>query len=213
MATEIEIKLKAPDRETLDAALSSAELTPFLRDQFETTHMRSTYYDTPNGELRTRRWTLRLREEGSRRIAAMKTVSEKTPDGMFTRGEWQCACDSIAEAIGQLVEQGAPPELGGLARDGLIETCVAEFDRRSAYLYLPDGVVVEMAGDTGTLEAGGRREPILELEMELLFGSASVLVPLAEQLTEEYPLVPETRSKYERALALLDEAHAPETTP
>ena len=206
MATEIEMKLKAPSVDVLRQATQSPELSQFIRDDFITVHMKSTYYDTPDGVLRQRRWTLRLRQEGEEIIAAMKTVSEKTPAGMFTRGEWQCNCNTIEEAIPILIGLGAPAELGGLLEKSLQPTCTAEFDRRSVYLYMPEGVVVELAEDVGQLFAGGRQEDITELELELLFGSASALPPLSQQLAEDYGLVSETRSKYERALALLEAA-------
>ncbi len=209
MATEIEMKLRAPDTETLQQALKDPELTQFMRDDPVTVHMKSTYYDTADGLLREKQWTLRLRQEGNVRIAAMKTVSEKSSAGMFTRGEWQCSCSDIGEALARLVDQGAPRELAGcLAGKDLIPICTAEFDRQSSYLYLEDGVVIELAGDVGHLFAGGKEEPIIELELELLFGSASALPPLCSRLAEDYGLVNETSSKYERALSLMEAARA-----
>ncbi len=44
--------------------------------------------------------------------------------------------------------------------------------------------------------------PICELELELLYGDAGSLPPLCEQLSAEYDLKEERRSKYERARAL-----------
>ena len=212
MATEIEIKLQAPSVEVLQNALASPELAQFIRDDPITIHMSTVYYDTPSGFLRDRHWTLRLRAEGEARIAAMKTVSEVTPDGMFTRGEWQCRCEKIEQAVPQLVEQGAPKALLNALDEGLIPICTAEFERQSTYLYMEDGVCIEMVGDVGFLYAGGRQEEICELELELLFGSATALPPLCAHLEEDYGLVSETRSKYGRALALMEQAAAEEVT-
>lgn len=209
MATEIEMKLHAETPEVLLQAFSDPELAQFMRDEPVLVHMKSVYYDTRDGYLRDKQWTLRLRDEGGTRIAAMKTVSEKSDAGMFTRGEWQCRCTAIEDAIPKLIDQGAPRELQRcLEGPGLIEICTAEFDRKSAYLYMPDGVCIELAGDQGRLFAGGIEESITELELELLFGSASALPPLCNHLTEDYALTPETRSKYERALALMQKAAA-----
>ena len=203
MATEIEIKLGVPDRETLERVLKDPGLTQYMKDDYEVREMHSTYFDTEDGQLSKRMWTLRLRDEGGQKVAAFKTANTSDSAGVFTRGEWQCVIDSIEDAVPMLIDQGAPAELKKVLKGKhLIPTCGAQFQRRSACLFLEDGVRVEMAGDIGYLYAGDRREPICELELELLYGNVGSLPPLCSQLMEDYGLREEQRSKYQRAKAL-----------
>lgn len=205
LATEIEMKLSVPNEEILNKVLVDPELTQYMKDDYELRHMRSTYYDTADGILNQRRWTLRLRDEGGNLVAAFKTANASDGAGFFTRNEWQCNAETIEDAIPMLIEQGAPSELAGLLKGKtLLPTCGAEFDRKAAYLFMDDGVRVEIAGDLGYLFGGDKTEPICELELELLYGDAGSLPPLCSQLLGDYGLQEEKRSKYQRAKALTE---------
>lgn len=203
MATEIEMKLRVPDETTLNGVLNDPELTQYMKDDYELRHMRSTYYDTADGILNARKWTLRLRDEGGHMVAALKTPNMSDAAGFFTRNEWQCSVDNIEDAIPMLIDQGAPRELKNLLKGcPLLPICGAEFDRKAAYLFMDDGVRIEIAGDYGYLFSGSRRAPICELELELLYGDAGSLPPLCSQLLGDYNLEEEQLSKYQRAKAL-----------
>ncbi len=82
--------------------------------------MQTTYYDSPDGKLGELHWTLRRRMENGRSVCTLKT-----PAGLLARGEWEVACGDIREAIGPLVEAGAPRQLLLLAANGLVESCGA----------------------------------------------------------------------------------------
>lgn len=203
MATEIEMKLSVPDQKTLEQVLSDPEILQYTKDDYVVRHMTSTYYDTPDNQLHQRRWSLRLRDEGGQKIAAMKTANMSDGAGFFTRNEWQCVAESIEDAIPMLIDQGAPRELKAIAKaNQLVARCGAEFDRKSVCLYLDEGVRIEMAADYGTLFGNGQEAPICELELELLYGDAASLVPLCDQLRAVYGLSEERRSKCQRARAL-----------
>lgn len=203
MATEIEMKLSVPDTETLEKVLSDPELLQYTKDDYVTRHMKSTYYDTADNLLHQRRWTLRLRDEGGHMVAALKTANTSDDAGFFTRNEWQCTVDNIEDAIPILIDLGAPRELKTLLKGKeLLPCCGAEFDRKSVCLFMDEGVRIEFAGDQGVLFGGGRKMPICELELELLYGDAGSLPPLCAQLENDYNLTEERRSKYERARSL-----------
>lgn len=207
MATEIEMKLRVPSTEVLDKILSDPQLMEYMKDDYEVRQMSSIYYDTPDRLLHEKKWTLRLRNEGGHLVAAFKTSSMMDGAGFFTRGEWQCSVDRIEEAIPMLVRHGAPPELHDLLNHkGLVACCGAEFQRRSVCLYMDDGVRIELAGDSGYLFNGDKKEDLCELELELLYGDVASLPPLCQQLKEDYDLTEETLSKYQRARALGDHA-------
>ncbi len=206
MATEIEMKLSAPDCATLDQVLQDPEIIQYAKDEFAVLHMKSTYYDTKDNQLRNRKWTLRLRDEDGYVVAALKTANINDEAGFYTRNEWQCAIDNIQDAIPLLIDQGAPRELKTILKGKeLVPCCGADFERRSVCLYMEDGIRIEMSGDTGTLFAGDKTKPFCELELELLYGDAGSLPPLCSQLLADYDLQEESRSKYERAYSLAEE--------
>lgn len=203
MPVEVEMKLAIPDDETANEIFSDAAINEMFWGEPKTTHMLSRYYDTTSGSLSARRWTLRLRREGDRKVVTCKTASVDVVAGLFSRGEWQVYADDVMEGARLLVEEGAPSELlEEIERDGVVERCTIEFDRRAVQLKLPAGVIVDMSVDKGVIKSADRERPLHELELELLFGRPEDLQPISELLVEKYHLQPERLSKYARALEL-----------
>ena len=157
--------------------------------------MHTTYYDTPEGTLSARKWTLRHRLENDTHICTLKT-----PAG-DARGEWETECDRIEDAIEKLCKLGAPSELAELTREGVQPVCGAQFTRLASTVS-GHGGVLEIALDQGILFAGQRQEPLCEVEVELKSGSRAAAVAYAKALAEKYGLTPEQKSKFRRALAL-----------
>lgn len=158
--------------------------------------METTYYDTFDGKLNNRRWTLRRRFENGLSVCTLKTPSA---DG--NRNEWEVECGGIMAAIPRLVKAGAPMELMELSVSGLVEVCGARFTRLALLLQV-EGGAVELALDEGKLLGGGREAPIREVEVELKKGTEEVMDNFAKTLAEKYALILESKSKYRRALAL-----------
>ncbi len=158
--------------------------------------MESLYYDTPARTLAARRWTLRLRRENGE-----PAVTLKTPAAGPGRGEWEVRCESVPEAAGPLLEQGAPPELEALVQEPLETVCGARFTRNAALLEL-DGATVELALDEGVLLGGGKSLPFCELEVERKTGGAEEAEAFARALASRYGLRDEPSSKFQRAFAL-----------
>ena len=188
MGREFELKYAA-DSQTL-AALGKA-YGPFREITMETA-----YYDTPNRDLNRLRWTLRRRLENGMAVCTVKTPAK---DG--GRGEWELPCDEIHTAVPALVALGAPEALLELTRDGVREVCAARFTRLAATLTLPQ-CCVELALDSGSLLGGGKALPFAEVEVELKSGSEEAVASFAGTLAQEYGLVPEPRSKVQRAMEL-----------
>ena len=84
---------------------------------------------------------------------------------------------------------------------------------RCAWTLSHGGALIEIALDRGTISAGGaaaQREPLCELELELLEGaSPDPLFDLAIALAADLQLHPEIASKAERGYALADGGAAP----
>lgn len=186
MGREYELKFRA-DPDTLGAIGAKFKT-------FTAINMDTTYYDTPDGYLSQRRWTLRRRMENGMSICTAKVP---LPDG--SRGEWEVACPSIQEAIPELWKLGAPAEL--LTLPPLEASCGARFRRKASTLRL-HGCTVELALDEGVLLGGGKELPFAEVEVELKGGSELACTAFAQGLAREFSLTPEPRSKLQRALDL-----------
>ncbi|MBQ2855013.1 MAG: CYTH domain-containing protein [Oscillospiraceae bacterium] len=190
MGTEFELKYRAVPEQI--AAIRDA-FGPFREISMETT-----YYDAPDRSLSARKWTLRRRLENGVSICTLKT-----PGTGDVRGEWETECGTISDAIDELCKLGAPAALAELTAAGLVEVCGARFTRL-ACLIGDAGCKVELALDQGVLLGGGREIPLCEVEAELKEGSETAAVAFAKGLADKFGLVPETASKFKRALGLAE---------
>ncbi len=190
MGMELEWKFSADE-----AAL--ARVQSEIAADWRTIEMESRYYDTPTRALSARRWTLRLRQENGKAVVCLKT-----PRKGRGRGEWEVSCGNISEAIGPLLDQGAPEELPELlAEQALEQVCTAHFTRRAALLER-DGTSFELALDLGELTGGGKSLPLCEVEVEHKSGESGVSEAFASSLAARFRLREEERSKFQRALSL-----------
>ena len=188
MGREFELKYRA-DAETLSAIEKTYT-------GFEPMSMETTYYNTPDGELGNRRWTLRRRFENGISVCTLKT-----PGTGGSCGEWEMEENEILKAIPQLIAEGAPEELAALTANGIIESCAARFTRLACKIGLEE-CTVELALDSGFLLGGGRELPFAEVEVELKAGSEEAAAAFAQSLAVKFGLTPEPKSKLQRALEL-----------
>ncbi len=190
MGIEYELKFRADE-----AALAAieAQYCQYPRKQFD---METTYYDTPSGALSARHYTLRRRMENEISVCTLKT-----PAVGLGRNEIELECGSIQEAIPVLCASGAPEDFGSLVQKGIIAVCSAKFHRTAITLQLED-CTLELALDSGTLTGGSKTVPLCEAEVELKDGDPICADMFAQLLAIQFGLMPETRSKFRRALAL-----------
>ena len=188
MAREFELKYRA----------SAQQLNTIFDDfdGFREIAMETTYYDTPEGSLSQRKWTLRQRLENGLSVCTLKTPNENGG-----REEFEVSCEDIQAAIQELCKLGAPAELVELTQAGVQKVCGARFVRQAASIVLED-CTLELALDRGILQGGARIQFLREVEVELKEGSEEAAVAFARTLAEKYGLIPERFSKYRRALAL-----------
>ena len=142
---------------------------------------------------------LRVRQENEKSVVTMKTPGEG-----YARGEGECEGKTPEEAIGTLVQKGAPEELVELTKPGLEMVCGAEFVRLTQPLRLPDGTTCEICADGGELLGGRHKEPFCELELELTWGDGKALLAFVGELSRKYGLIEEQKSKFVRARRLAD---------
>lgn len=188
MGVEYELKYASSEE-------AQVGIRQFLGGKWMEWRMRTTYYDTPDGTLASRKWTLRHRLENDTHICTLKTPSGDA------RGEWEVECPQIELAIEKLCKLGAPAELAVLTQNGVQPVCGAQFTRLSSTVS-GNGGVVEVALDRGILFAGQRQEPLCEVEVELKSGSEAAALAFAAEFAAKYGLKPEPKSKFRRALEL-----------
>ena len=201
MGKELEIKLGADGEETLERVLRWEALAPLRRGEEQTFRMRTVYYDTADGQLAARRWTLRCRQENETSVICLKTPRDPGEE-KYLRGEWQTQSAQMAEALPALAAQGAPQALLTLDAGALRPLCGAEFTRQTVLLALEDGSICELACDRGVFTGGGRRRSFAEVELELKQGESGRMLALARRLMQAVSLAEEPKSKFQRAKAL-----------
>lgn len=189
MGIEYELKFRASQAQ-LDRMEQSVQL-PANRIRMETT-----YYDTPDGALSARRWTLRRRLENDRWVCTFKF-----PVDGPGRGEVEVEGDSLEAAVPELCKLSGMEELALLTASGLIPVCGARF-LRTAFTLEWAGTVLELALDRGVLLGGGRELPLNEVEAELKAGDPAGADSYGAYLQAAFDLTPEKHSKFRRALAL-----------
>ena len=188
MGREFELKYRA----TPDIITAIAEKYGY----FSPIQMQTTYFDTFDGKLFNRRWTLRQRMENGVSVCTLKIPLE---DG--SRGEWEVEAPGLISGIPALCKAGAPIDLMVLTVNGIVPVCGARFTRLAKTVELENGTL-EIAMDQGVLIGRGREVPLCEVEVELKKGCEDTAVSFAADLAKEFSLTEEPDSKYRRALLL-----------
>lgn len=163
----------------------------------------TTYFDTPELELRAHGVALRVRKYGRQRVQTVKLAAHAN-GGLSMRPEWETPYRGEfdfspiehMEVRAWLDQPAIRGRLGPLFR--------TRFRRLTWHLPLVDGGEVLLALDRGHVLAGGAEEAISEVELELS-GSEDVaaLTTLAAQLGARLSLEPSSLSKAQRGYDLL----------
>ncbi|KVX11092.1 adenylate cyclase [Burkholderia ubonensis] len=205
MAIEKEIKLALPAGQAATAQQFFATLTGEPGREIA---LANVYYDTPDLALARSKSAVRVRRAPHGWLQTFKTVGT-AEGGLHRRHEWElpvagdaleidalvAACD-VAEAAAAL--RSAAPALRALFRTDFT---------RTLWRIAIGGATVEAAVDLGEIvvqaESETRREPISEIELELIDGPESALATLAAELQQALPgLAPENISKAQRGYRL-----------
>jgi inorganic triphosphatase YgiF len=178
---------------------------PLLSEGFRQLRRReqldSVYFDDRERTLRKKGLSLRVREDGDRRIQTIKSSNGHA--GPVDRGEWETTVRSsrpnLAAAKGTPLEHVLEKLRDPL--EPLFETRVS----RTTFPVQFGSSDIAFALDQGKVDTGKSAAPICELELELKSGSASDLFQLAQQLDQKVPLELSYETKSGRGYTLLDE--------
>lgn len=204
---ESEMKYRIADREMADAIwddeclLSIAD--PSSREKLV---MKAVYFDTEDHILSQNNMAFRVRLEGESVFATLKWAGHSS-NGFHERQEINVPVSGEEYFI------KPPADLFSESEDGrvffnlvgdkpLLNMLETRFLRRRMRVDLNDSLM-EVAIDTGSIVTDLGEELILELEIELFAGDIKGIRELGDKLSQKYGLVPESRSKLARGLALL----------
>jgi len=188
---EFELKLLVPRsaRAGVRAALAGRGARP------ETRHLVARYYDTADRRLARAGMSLRLRRERRQWVQTLKAGGEAA----LARFEHEVRRPGATLDAAAHASTTAGERLAGLLADGepLLERYGTDI-RRTLRRLRTRGAVVELAYDEGRITAAGCELRVCELEFELVSGSASAMLALAERWRARFGLLVDPRSKAER---------------
>lgn len=196
--TEIELKFQVPAERR--AAIAAAVAGRAGAGQLQ--RLQAAYHDTAERALAGAGIALRLRREGPRWVQTLKA----TGGDAMTRLEHNVERPGRSAAPPQLdltLHAGTPAgarlaEVLAGAPDALLACQFGTDIRRLSRRLRSHGAMLELAFDTGRVQAGAQAQPLCELEMELLRGSPAALLACARPWVVRHGLWLDTRSKAER---------------
>ncbi|MER2265338.1 CYTH and CHAD domain-containing protein [Methylobacterium oxalidis] len=195
---ETELKLEC-DRLDL-AALGSH---PLLQGDGEPAAVRSTYFDTPDEDLRAAGLTLRVRHQAEARIQTVKADAGTGAAGLFDRPEWETSISGDEPDPAAFADTPVRDILGS-AKDATLAPCFTTVVMRTERLVSHGDARIRATLDEGRVETPAGDAPLCELELELESGTPGDLFALAQALSETVPLRLGALSKSERGFALRD---------
>lgn len=154
----------------------------------------STYYDTPQGDLRKARISLRIREGGGKRVQTLKRG-----DG-FAREEHEA---ELSQDKLDLEFPALKAELTPAKRKALAPIFTVRVTRRQRTFEFGEASI-ELAVDEGEVQAGQRSRRISEVELELKSGDCGPMFELARQLSKSAPLYLSFDGKATQGQGLID---------
>jgi triphosphatase len=201
--TEIELKLRLVEAEWWEYMFTSPVIADLAGGQaWQKEVLDAQYYDTPDRSLQKARLAYRVRREGRKWLATVKSGGTSGA-GLHQRQEWTAAVASSEPNITPFLDTPIGPFLEvTIGEEPLVLLCATCFERHTLELRTVDGSIIELAADRGEIVAGDQRTPILELELELKSGNPSALLCTGAALARSFPLLLEWRSKYYRGLQL-----------
>ncbi|MGB5146064.1 MAG: CHAD domain-containing protein [Porticoccaceae bacterium] len=192
---EVELKLSLPP-----TALAALRQHPLFVAAAPggAAEVESTYYDTPDFALRADGIALRLRRTGDTWQQTVKCAAPSA-GGLSARPEWEQSWGGHFDFSGIDDARVRTFLICNAAR--LMPVFNTRFHRETR-CHSVDGTRIRVMLDIGEILAGGRSEPLCELELELDAGVPADLFRLAEQLAATLPLFPDDRSKAARGYRL-----------
>jgi CHAD domain-containing protein len=210
---EIEAKFALPDAETLRHLQAIDHLAGFALSTGQIKQIRDTYLDTADRLILAAGYACRRRERGEEVLITLKGLggaegavhrreelqvalpSDQPPTERFDVAHHEWPASPVRDRVLQLIGEAPLAPLVDLQQTRVVRL-VSQGERP----------VAELSLDEVHLAADEREQTYFELEAELApQGSEDDLTTIVTCLQDEWGLEPETRSKFERALAFLEQ--------
>ncbi|MDE2411409.1 MAG: CHAD domain-containing protein [Sphingomonadales bacterium] len=196
MADPVETEIKLIARPAMLEALRDH---PALRGAETAAVLANTWFDSEQGDLHRAGATLRIRDRGGHREQTLKLASPA--GGGVRRREWNAAATSDQPDLA-LLPAKPRAQLKCLLEDRPLVPVGTAQVRRLEREVGHGGSVISLAFDEGEITAGGRSEPVCELELELRSGRLADVLTMALALPLGPHLQWSVRSKSDRGRAL-----------
>ena len=207
---EIELKYKIETKAQMDAIWNDEFIASMEeKDSREELKIQAVYFDTEEFLLQKKHIAFRIRKEGDSMVGTLKWKDlNQSSAGLYVREEINVpinneeylsapnpAIFSQSEVGRELMET-----IGEKPLIGIFETV---FLRRRLKIEIGN-TICEVALDRGEILAANETTIISELEIELNAGNKEDLLEIGEKIAMKYNLEPEPKSKYARAISLLE---------
>lgn len=198
---EVELKLEIRPEEAA-VLLRSPLVRELACGRARTRSLHTVYFDTPELALARQGIALRVRRDGKRLVQTLK-VRSALRGAHFDRLELEARTASEEPDLDLLpdpeLRARVEAALAGSTLSPVIETRI----RRTQRPLRQAGSLLELDLDLGEIRAGGERQPISEVELELREGDAGALYDVAIALLEVVPMRISTVSKADLGYACL----------
>ena len=203
---EIEAKFSVANPTVYWQLQTTNQLAGYSLSTVQVKDIRDTYLDTRQRRILAARYSCRRRETRAGIVMTLKSLNS-AEGAVHRRGEWE-----VTLAVDQ------PPAkwpdspvrdrvLKLIGKDSLLPLFDLQQTRIVRLVRQNEQPIAELSLDRISLSANDREQIYLELEVELLpQTSDESLTPIIDCLQADWKLNPEPLSKFERALAFVDEA-------
>ena len=200
---EMEMKLTIARRDLKKLLASELITATMIKGSLAKQELLTTYYDTASYKLTESGMAYRIRRNGKKYEATVKT-EQASGGGLSARREFNMPLKKDSPAVSGFTELGLETDLEELlAGEELQKLFTVEVKREIRLLQVTPETVLEMAIDQGKINAGKQKEKIDEVELEIKAGTKADLLDFTAQIAAKIPIFIEPRSKFARGLHLL----------
>ena len=211
MSTEIESRYLIPDRLLFDRLRRLDAIGPFRLKRRGAIKIVDYYLDTPGRAILHQGWACRLRSEGEKWLITLKGP-KKVSGSIVSRPEFEITIPGRIEDVARWPRGRVRKQVTELTGGLPLRKLVAIRQTRHKFDLFDDlRPVAELSLDAVRTIGEGLRHRCYMVECELgENGREADLVRLDATLVGDFALMPESRSKLQRALELVERAGSPD---
>lgn len=202
MTVEVELKFLLPVNEAPELLFS--QLVGRIGKAWQAKsaqRLLNAYFDTTDHWFRRHDSGLRTRQRLQQFEQTIKLAGQ-SQGAAHIRPEYNLPCAGVTPELTAFPAEIWPIDTDVAAlQKQLVELFRTDFNRQAFWVNTGQSQL-ELVCDIGVVSAGGRQEPIAEIELELISGNLNDILALARQLLQDTPLLLGVQSKAERGYRL-----------